>query len=247
MIGQGHDDGRIFQRDVLEESQNQPVLVDFWAPWCGPCKQLAPVLEKVVRESRGRVKLVKMNIDEHPSIAGQLGIQSIPRSSPSLDGQPVDGFMGALPESQIARLHRQGWRVRTAPGRTICRDLSPADQEAARRGRPRRVRRDLCRAVARAGAGEPRALAGLAEVLFDAGDNRASPGSLPARPCRPAKAPEPPAAAPAATRRAGRLAGRPCGQLERRWPKTPKDHQARFDLALLARNASASAIRRSTI
>jgi putative thioredoxin len=90
-----------FQRDVLEESQKQPVLVDFWAPWCGPCKQLTPVIEKLVNEGAGKVKLVKMNIDDHPSIAGQLGIQSIPAVIAFVGGRPVDGFMGALPESQV--------------------------------------------------------------------------------------------------------------------------------------------------
>ncbi|ASP52943.1 thioredoxin [Sinorhizobium meliloti] len=90
-----------FTRDVLEASRQQPVLVDFWAPWCGPCKQLTPVIEKVVREAAGRVKLVKMNIDDHPSIAGQLAIQSIPAVIAFIDGRPVDGFMGAVPESQI--------------------------------------------------------------------------------------------------------------------------------------------------
>ncbi|MBL0372256.1 thioredoxin [Rhizobium sp. KVB221] len=90
-----------FQRDVLEESVKQPVLVDFWAPWCGPCKQLTPVIERVVNEGAGKVKLVKMNIDEHPSIAGQLGIQSIPAVIAFVGGRPVDGFMGALPETQV--------------------------------------------------------------------------------------------------------------------------------------------------
>ena len=90
-----------FAKDVMEESRQQPVLVDFWAPWCGPCKQLTPVIEKVVNEAGGRVKLVKMNIDDHPSIAGQLGIQSIPAVVAFVDGRPVDGFMGAVPESQI--------------------------------------------------------------------------------------------------------------------------------------------------
>ncbi len=90
-----------FSRDVLEASRQQPVLVDFWAPWCGPCKQLTPVIEKVVTEAQGRVKLVKMNIDDHPSIAGQLGIQSIPAVIAFSGGRPVDGFMGAVPESQI--------------------------------------------------------------------------------------------------------------------------------------------------
>src|SRR5258708_3016648 len=90
-----------FVKDVIEESKRQPVLVDFWAEWCGPCKQLAPVLEKAVRAAKGKVKLVKMDIDKHPSIPGQLGIQSIPAVFAFVNGQPVDGFLGALPESQV--------------------------------------------------------------------------------------------------------------------------------------------------
>ena len=90
-----------FGQDVIAASARQPVLVDFWAPWCGPCKQLAPVLEKAVADSGGKVKLVKMNIDDHPQIAGQLGIQSIPAVIAFDKGQPVDGFMGALPEGQV--------------------------------------------------------------------------------------------------------------------------------------------------
>src|SRR5262245_26657946 len=90
-----------FIKDVIEESRRQPVLVDFWAPWCGPCRQLTPLLEKVVRAAKGKAKLVKMNIDEHPAIPGQLGIQSIPAVFAFVNGQPVDGFMGALPESQV--------------------------------------------------------------------------------------------------------------------------------------------------
>src|SRR6201994_4631276 len=91
-----------FVKDVIEESRQQPVLVDFWAPWCGPCRQLTPVLEKVVRAAKGKVKLVKMNIDEHPAIPGQMGIQSIPAVIAFVNGQPADGFMGAVPESQVA-------------------------------------------------------------------------------------------------------------------------------------------------
>src|SRR5580693_7107908 len=89
-----------FVKDVIEESRRQPVLVDFWAPWCEPCKQLTPVLERVVKAAKGKVKLVKMDIDKHPSIAGQLGIQSIPAVIAFVNGQPVDGFMGAVPEAQ---------------------------------------------------------------------------------------------------------------------------------------------------
>jgi putative thioredoxin len=90
-----------FVKDVIEESKRQPVLIDFWAPWCGPCKQLTPILEKAVRAAKGRVKLVKMNIDEHPAIPGQMGIQSIPAVIAFVNGQPADGFMGAVPESQV--------------------------------------------------------------------------------------------------------------------------------------------------
>src|ERR1700751_2151931 len=89
-----------FVKDVIEESRRQPVLMDFWAPWCEPCKQLTPVLEKVVKAAKGKVKLVKMNIDEHPAIPGQMGIQSIPAVIAFVNGQPADGFMVAVPESQ---------------------------------------------------------------------------------------------------------------------------------------------------
>ena len=88
-------------QDVIEESKRQPVLIDFWAPWCGPCRQLTPVLEKAVRAAKGKVKLVKMNIDEHPQIPGQMGIQSIPAVIAFSGGRPADGFMGAVPESQV--------------------------------------------------------------------------------------------------------------------------------------------------
>src|SRR5499425_675251 len=92
---------QMFVKDVIEESRRQPVLVDFWAPWCGPCRQLTPVLEKVVRAAKGKVKLAKMNIDEHPAIPGQMGIQSIPAVIAFVNGQPADGFLGALPENQV--------------------------------------------------------------------------------------------------------------------------------------------------
>ena len=98
--------------DVIETSRKVPVLVDFWAPWCGPCKQLTPLLEKVVKQANGKVRLVKINVDENQQLAAQMRIQSIPAVFAFVDGQPVDGFMGALPESNIKqfidRLGSQG-------------------------------------------------------------------------------------------------------------------------------------------
>ncbi|MCB9958875.1 MAG: thioredoxin [Rhodospirillaceae bacterium] len=90
-----------FTADVIEASMSVPVLVDFWAPWCGPCKQLGPALEKAVRQAGGKVKLVKLNIDENQALAGQMRIQSIPTVYAFFQGRPVDYFQGALPESQV--------------------------------------------------------------------------------------------------------------------------------------------------
>ena len=94
-------DVKNFAEDVVRASEEVPVLVDFWAPWCGPCKQLTPLIEKAVTAAGGKVKLVKINIDENQAIAQQLRIQSIPAVYAFQQGKPVDGFVGALPESQI--------------------------------------------------------------------------------------------------------------------------------------------------
>ena len=110
-----------FMKDVIEASKTTTVLVDFWAPWCGPCKQLGPILEKVVTEAKGRVKLAKLNIDEHPAIPGQMGVQSVPTVIAFKDGRPVDGFMGAQPESQIkAFIEKNGSAPQADPIEEAC-------------------------------------------------------------------------------------------------------------------------------
>ena len=99
VIKEGTDAG--FMADVIDASKTTPVIVDFWAPWCGPCRQLGPAIEKAVTAAKGKVKLVKIDIDKHPAYAGQLRVQSIPAVFAFVDGKPIDAFMGALPESQV--------------------------------------------------------------------------------------------------------------------------------------------------
>lgn len=94
-------DTKNFAKDVIEESKRQPVIVDFWAPWCGPCKTLGPLIEKLVKAAKGAVKLVKLDVDKNQALAAQFRIQSIPAVFAFRDGRPVDGFVGALPESQL--------------------------------------------------------------------------------------------------------------------------------------------------
>ena len=127
---------KTFVADVIEASKAQPVVVDFWAPWCGPCKTLGPMLEKVVRETKGKVKMVKVDIDQSPEIASQMRVQSIPAVFAFVDGRPVDGFMGAVPESQIrqfiGRLGSKGGRAeQLAAALQMARDgLAAGDFEA---------------------------------------------------------------------------------------------------------------------
>jgi len=220
-----------FQADVLQESRKQPVLVDFWAPWCGPCKQLTPVLEKAVQAAGGRVKLVKMNIDDHPAIPGQLGIQSIPAVIAFKDGQPVDGFMGAVPESQVNAFID---RVAGKGGPDLAEAMAAAAE--ARAAGDAQAAADIYSLVLEQEPENVAALAALADLLFDSGDKEAALGLLEQAP--EAKKNDP---ALAAIRARIKLAeqvsalGDPVA-LEKRLQDNPKDHQARFDLAMI-RNA----------
>lgn len=163
-----------FMVDVVQESRNQPVLVDFWAPWCGPCKQLTPVIEKAVASAGGRVKLVKMNIDDHPAIAGQLGIQSIPAVIAFSNGQPVDGFMGAVPESQItAFIDRL-----TGPAAAADLDAVLESAEAALAEGALAEAAEIYAAILGENPEEVRALAGIARVQLAAGNVEAARQAL---------------------------------------------------------------------
>jgi len=122
-VKDGSDAG--FVADVIEASRVQPVIVDFWATWCGPCKTLGPALEKAVAAAKGAVKLVKIDVDKNPAIAGQLRVQSIPTVYAFVDGQPVDGFQGALPESQVKQFVD---RLIQAAGGAPGSEAGPADE-----------------------------------------------------------------------------------------------------------------------
>jgi len=217
-----------FMKDVIEESKRQPVLVDFWAPWCGPCRQLTPVLEKTVRAAKGKVKLVKMNIDDHPAIPGQMGIQSIPAVIAFVNGQPADGFMGALPESQVvAFLERltKGAIGGEAKDLLNAADTALADGDAAGAA-------TLYAELLAEDNGNVQALAGLARsyVKTDALDQaRQTLAMVPT-----SKAND---AAVVAARAALDLADQaktvgPLAELEQKVAANPLDHQARFDLAV---------------
>jgi putative thioredoxin len=219
-----------FVKDVIEESRRQPVMIDFWAPWCGPCRQLTPMLEKAVRNAKGRVKLVKMNIDEHPQIPGQMGIQSIPAVIAFVNGQPADGFMGAVPESQInAFIEKITKGVPAAGEPNLAEILAEADAVLAE-GDAEAAAQIYAEVLAH-DATNIAALAGLAKCYMTTGAVEQAKQTL-------AMVPESKRndAAVKAVQAAIDLAEQaqsvgPIAELEQKVAANPLDHQARFDLA----------------
>jgi putative thioredoxin len=220
-----------FMKDVIEASRQVPVLVDFWAPWCGPCKQLTPVLEKLVKAAKGAIRLVKMNIDEHPAVAQQMRVQSIPAVFAFIDGRPIDGFMGALPESQVKQFID---RVIADAGTGGDAGIEEALQAAAAALEANDVQgaAGIYASILQEDRQNVDALAGLAKCYLKAGDLERAEQTLALVP--PDKAS---AAAPAAVKAAIELARKSAsvgdlGSLMARLQQSPNDHQGRYDLAL---------------
>ena len=217
-----------FVADVIEASKQQPVLVDFWAPWCGPCRQLTPIIEKAVRAAKGKARLVKMNIDAHPAVSQQLGVQSIPAVIAFVNGQPVDGFMGALPESQVTAFIERLIKDRIGGEE---KDLLAAADAALAEGDAPGAAELYAHLLAEDSSNVP-ALAGLARCYVETGAIEQAKQTLALVP--EAKQQDAPvAAARAALELAEQAASLgPMTELEGKVAANPTDHQARYDLAL---------------
>lgn len=224
-IKDGSDQG--FMADVIEPSRETPVIVDFWAPWCGPCRTLQPALEKAVLAAKGKVRLVKINIDENPGVAGQLGVRSIPAVYAFDKGRPVDGFMGAIPDSQIKMF------VDKLAGA----DMSAALDEFFAQANESLTLNDFGGAaqgfaqVLQLDPENVKALAGMARVYASTGEPEQAREILAMIPEDKAKDP-----AVAGVRAMLDLAGNSAddsetGALLQKVKASPADHQARFDLA----------------
>jgi putative thioredoxin len=217
-----------FAKDVIDASRGALVLVDFWAAWCGPCKQLTPILEKVVKSYAGKVRLVKINTDEHPAIAGQLRIQSLPTVYAFRDGRPLDGFMGALPESQVRAF------IDRLLGEDADSDLAGVLEaaEAALDEGDLQGAAEAFAAVLQEDQQNAQALAGLARCYLASGDAARAEQTLALVP--PDKQTSTPVQSARAALELAKAAGKSdnSAELEQRLAANPADHQTRFDLAV---------------
>jgi putative thioredoxin len=220
---------KTFAQDVIHASMQTPVLVDFWAPWCGPCKQLTPILEKVVRGAKGKVRLVKVNVDENPEIAQQLRIKTLPTVYAFLGGQPVTGFTGAQPESQVKLL------VEQLLGETVGADLADAIQraKAAAEQGDHQTALQLFGALAQEDPENPEAFAGVARSLMALGQEEQAMQVLASVPAKLRDHAEIASVRSALELAAeGRKARGKLAEYEKRLAADPDDHQARIDLAV---------------
>jgi len=222
VIKDGTDAG--FMADVIEASRETPVIVDFWAPWCGPCKQLGPAIERAVTAAKGKVKLVKIDIDQHPQFAGQLRVQSIPAVFAFVGGRPVDGFTGALPESQIKAFVE---RLAAQAPADAADELIAAGREALEAGDLNTAAQAFAR-VLQADPQDVRALGGMARVYLEGGDpERAAEIAAMA----PEGAKDPGLESVRAALALASAAPAETAAFEARLAADPDDHEARFELA----------------
>jgi putative thioredoxin len=225
-----------FMTDVLEASRDRPVIVDFWATWCGPCKQLTPVLEKLVRDLKGAVRLAKIDIDKNPEIAQQMGIQSVPAVFAFFRGQPVDGFMGAQPEGQLKawleRLVKATGAAAAAPQGDQLQLVIAQANEALTAG-DYLAAQALFHDALEAEPNSAAAYAGLVRVALAAGSVAQARGLYDHAPPEIAKDKILTAVKPALelAEQAGQASGN-VAELQRKLTADANDHQARFDLAM---------------